>query len=301
METYWQWVNTYQTYLIIKNMVSVNETRLSLVRKSFFNGERPAIDTIEALAQLQSFQTRENESWFEFQNAGLQLSAFLWNNNNAPYYLPESVIPQGGWENETNISEFNLQLMDLLQTAEKNHPALQLYNFKLDVLTIERKLKFQDLLPKLDFRYNQLGKSYDLLKTTTAGPLFENNFQYGLKFEMPLRWNTARGNFKQAKLKIENTRLDQQQKSLEIQLKVKSYFNSYINLKKQIALQSLTYENYKKLVKAEEIRFFNGESSLFLINTRENKALEAQEKLIALKTKYFKTIYALQWSAGLLQ
>ena len=59
--------------------------------------------------------------------------------------------------------------------------------------------------------------------------------------------------------------------------------------------------NYKQLVKAEETRLINGESNLFLINTRENKMLEAQEKLIELQTKYFKSIYALQWSAGLLQ
>jgi outer membrane protein TolC len=54
------------------------------------------------------------------------------------------------------------------------------------------------------------------------------------------------------------------------------------------------------LVQAEEAKLESGESSLFLINTRENKALEAQQKLLELRTKYFKTIYALQWSAGLL-
>ena len=41
-------------------------------------------------------------------------------------------------------------------------------------------------------------------------------------------------------------------------------------------------------------------NSLFLINSRENKALEALEKLIELKTKFAKTVYALQGSAGLL-
>ena len=58
------------------------------------------------------------------------------------------------------------------------------------------------------------------------------------------------------------------------------------------------YENYQLLVKSEETRLLNGESSLFLVNSRENKALEALEKLIDLKTKYFKTIYAIKWSAG---
>ena len=50
----------------------------------------------------------------------------------------------------------------------------------------------------------------------------------------------------------------------------------------------------------EEVRFKNGESSLFLINSRENKALESLEKLIENKVKLYKTIFALQWSAGLL-
>jgi outer membrane protein TolC len=301
VEAYWLWVKAYQTYVVVKNNVTINEKRLELVRKSYSNGERPAIDTVEALAQLQSFQYLQNQNWVAFQNAGLQLTAFLWKNNNEPYELPETVLPQDGWENETNINNFSLVLNDLLTVAYRNHPDLQLYRYKLDVLAIDKKLKFQDLLPKVNFRYNQLGKGYDILKTSTTGPLFENNFQYGLKFEMPLRLSQGRGAYKQAQLKIQETQLDQNQKRVQIQLKVKSYFNEFINLKNQIALQSSTYENYKKLVKAEETRFFNGESSLFLINSRENKALEALEKLIELKTKYYKTIYALQWSAGLLR
>ncbi|MBK6273622.1 MAG: hypothetical protein IPF58_02525 [Saprospirales bacterium] len=43
----------------------------------------------------------------------------------------------------------------------------------------------------------------------------------------------------------------------------------------------------------------NGESSLFLINARQNKVIEAQLKLIELKTKYLEynaTIFLLQAS-----
>jgi hypothetical protein len=47
-------------------------------------------------------------------------------------------------------------------------------------------------------------------------------------------------------------------------------------------------------------RFTLQSKSLFLIKSGENKALEALEKLIELKTKFAKTVYALQGSAGLL-
>ena len=71
-------------------------------------------------------------------------------------------------------------------------------------------------------------------------------------------------------------------------------------LKKQIQTQEKALSNYQALVKAEETRFAQGESSLFLINSRETKAMEAAEKLTELKAYLFKTIYALQASAGVL-
>ena len=301
IEAYWLWVKAYQTYNVVKNNVAINEKRVALVKKSYINGERPAIDTVEALTQLQSFQYQQNVYALEFKNAGLQLSAYLWKENNEPYILPENIVPESNWENETSINNFNVVLTALLDIADKNHPELQLYNYKLDALAIDKKLKFQELLPKIDFRYNQLGKNNDLLKTISTGPLFENNFQYGLKFEIPLRLSQGRADYKKAILKIEETTLNQNQKKLYIQLKIKSYYNEWLTLKQQISLYSNTYNNYQQLVRAEETRLFNGESSLFLVNSRENKALEALEKLIELKTKYYKTIYALQWSAGLLR
>jgi outer membrane protein TolC len=192
-------------------------------------------------------------------------------------------------------------LANLLQVAETRHPSLLNYQNKLDVLQIDKKLKFQELLPKLDLQYNFLGKGYNTLESVSKAPLFQNNFQYGLKFEMPVRLSQGRSAYRLAKLKIEETDLDRIQKRQRITMKVKYYFTEMSMLKKQIELQSNNYNNYQRLVRAEEIRFENGESSLFLINSRENKALEALQKLIELKTKYYKSVYALQWSAGLLR
>lgn len=297
MEHYWQWVNAYQSYVIMNNNLSINKTRLELIKKTFINGERPAIDTIEAITQLQSFEYRKNEYWLAFQNAGLALSAYLWKSNNEPYYLPENVIPQTGWENEMNLANFNLVLADLLNTAE-NNPTIVQYKSKIDVSVVDKRLKFQELLPKIDLNYNHLNKDY---AWNNEGLLLNNNYQYGIKFEMPLFLSEGRGEYRMAKLKLESSKLDLNLKQQQVEIKVKQYFNEYVNLKKQIILQSAAYSNYTQLLKAEETRFFNGESSLFLINSRESKALEAQEKLIELKTKYYKTIYGLQWSAGLLQ
>jgi hypothetical protein len=44
-----------------------------------------------------------------------------------------------------------------------------------------------------------------------------------------------------------------------------------------------------------------GESSLFLLNTRENKVLESMQKLAELKTKFFKSYRAVAWASGQLR
>ncbi|WP_031527720.1 TolC family protein [Dyadobacter crusticola] len=300
MNAYWQWVNSYNLYLIMQANVAINAQRLDFVRKSLLNGERAAIDTIETLAQLQSFQYQQNQYLLEFRNAGLQLSAFLWQDTGDPYTLPETITPSADWDNEENIEDFDLNLNSLLSAATQAHPELQSYDFKLRALDINKKLKFQELLPKADFRYNHLSKGYNALASAGEAAIFDNNYQYGFKFEIPLRLSAGRGEYKMARLKIEETRLGQMQKQLDLQIKVRQYHNELNVLREQIKLQTLNYANYQQLVQAEETRFGNGESSLFLINSRENKALEARQKLIELKTKYYKTAYALQWSAGLL-
>ncbi len=299
LHTYWQWVQQYQVMEVVRNAVAVNEKRLELVRIAFRQGDRPAIDTTEALAQLQSFRYAQNEAELNFYNAGLDLSLFLWQENNEPYNLPASVIPDSD-RKQINIALQTMPLTEeLLPIARKNHPDLLQYKYQLDALAIERKLKFQELLPTVNFRYNQLGRGYDIVKTAT-NPILENDYQYGITIGIPLRFSQGRGEYRKAKLQIQETELSRNQKNLEVENKVKALHKELKTLQQQVLLQQQQYLNYLTLQRGEETRFFNGESSLFLVNSRETKTLEASQKLVELETNYFKTAIRLQWAAGIL-
>lgn len=300
IEHYWNWVKAYQTYQIYKQVEQVNKERFQLVKKSYLNGERPAIDTIEAMAQWQSITIKKESEKLKFINAGVQLSAYLWTANENPYEISQNLIPNEAWLNEVNLKNFNLNLTDLCQTANKNHPYLLAYQYKIESLEVNQRLKFQELLPKVDYQYNQLGKKDHIFNTATQFPLYQNNFQYGLKVEIPLRFSQGRSEYKLAKFKIKEVQYDIDMKQLEIQNKIEMYYNQYQTLKSQVDMQLSNLTMYNTLVSAEMTRYQNGESTLFLINSRENKALESQEKWIEYQTQYFKTLYSVQWSAGLL-
>lgn len=298
---YWNWVKEYQLYSVISNVVDINSQRFELVKIAFRQGDRPAIDTIEALAQLQSFQYQQSESLMRFKNATVELSNFLWLENDAGYQLSEDVIPENKW-NEQDIPGQQIQLLDeLLYTASLTHPKLKSYNSKLQMLDIEKKLKFQSLLPAINLRTNLLTKGYDVFKGFGKPGFYENNNKFGIEIGIPLRLSEGRGGYRLAKLKIEETNFDVLLKRREIENKIRYYYNELQGLQQQVKIYAAAYKNYQTLFRGEDVRFKSGESSLFLLNSRENKQLEALQKLVDLKTKYYKTRQALLWAAGLLR
>lgn len=299
-ETYWYWVRDYEVYNILTNAVSVNETRLRLIKIGFAQGDRPAIDTTEALAQLQSFQLARNEAYLNFRNSGLMLSNFMWTPGNSAYYLSETVIPDSSWRT-LNIIGTQLPVLDsLISIARNEHPKLASFNFKLQMLDIERSLKFQNLLPLLNVRYNILNTGYNVLEDASAA-LYRNNYKFGVDFGLPLRLSQGRGEYRAARIKIEETNLDVVQARLAIDNMVKFYFNELATLQLQVRIAEDNLQNYQRLFRGEDLRFRVGESSLFILNSRENKVLESMQKLAELKTKFFKSYRSVTWASGQLR
>ena len=299
-DAYWQWVNTYETFQILADAVRVNEQRLSLIRLGYQQGERPAIDTTEALTQLQSFELAREQARLEWRNSTFMLSNYLWSAASVPVELPETVVPDKRWQ-IPSIPNATLPVMqELLQQARAEHPKLNMYGFKLDMLEVEKRLKFQNLLPTANVSYNFLSKGYNIWNNPNAA-LFSNNFKYGLEIGLPLRLSQGRGEYRAAKIKIQETRLDLAQERLAIDNKIQSYFNELSLLRQQVVIAEKAFANHQRLFNGEDLRFKAGESSLFLLNARENKVLEARQKLVQLKTKFYKAYRAVGWAAGQLR
>lgn len=296
-EVYWKWVAANQVYNVLTNAVEFNQKRFEFVKLAYQSGDRAAIDTTEALSQLQAIQTIQAQAWAELQQQRLFLSNFMWNEAGDPYELLPEVKPDPSW----NIVEINVYpLPDVDQSisiASTAHPKLLGLGFKQRVLEVDKRLKFQGLLPTLDLKYNFLNQGYATPKFFTQ-PLLENNYRYGIQFGLPLFQREARGEYRAAKIKLADLDYTQQQTQLQIVNKVKATFNELLALQSQVLLYQGNVQNLQKLLKAEEAKFEIGESSMFLVNTRETKLLESQQKLAELKAKFFTKILAVQWASG---
>lgn len=290
--TYWEWVKNFEIYRLQQKAVAINKSRLELTKKTYEFGERPAIDTVEAASQLQSFQLQERDAFLNFVKSTQDLQLFLWKDNQEMYDMTAMIYPADNTANSEAFSNFEMLVQTMDTQNPDRHLSVLYYFQKGNILESERRLKWQSFLPKLDFTYNFFNKENyraDYL------PLFDNNFQYGLKLEIPLFQREAKANYQIAKLKIEQNALDTQVKKREIEIKIQTYKNEIMNYHSQIDIARNNLTNYQRLLQAEEIRYSNGESSLFLINSRENKMIDAQEKFILLNNKFLKSYNKLKW------
>ena len=133
-----------------------------------------------------------------------------------------------------------------------------------------------------------------------GGAVLTNDIKWGVNFSYPLLNRKARGDLQATEIKIVQTDYEIRQKRLTIENKVRQYANELNNLNIQITLYRSTTANYRTLLDAENERFTFGESSVFLVNTREQRWLDAQIKYLKLLSEYRKAEAGLQWSAGAL-
>jgi outer membrane protein TolC len=294
---YWQWAGAYQLFSIYRKYHQISTERLRLVRIAFDNGDRALMDTVEAMTQVLNYEAQMTDAQQKINTAGLELSNYLWLENDSAYQLPTQFFP----DTIQFVMFVNDQSLDaLINRSTNENPSLKAYTFKLEALDVERKLKFQSMLPMVNVKANLLNSGYNVIKGID-GNFLQNNYKWGIDVKLPLFLREGRGDYNKSKLKIQETNLEFNAKKWETENKIRNYYNEANLLQVQIKSVQSAYNGYQTLFKAENLKFYNGESSLFLVNSRESKLIETAEKLVNLRVKYFKAKYAAEWAAGLLK
>ena len=292
-KTYWNWQLAYCNLQVLKSAISVAQDRFDAVKKTSELGERPYIDTVEANIQFQERLLSYQQSQLEYQTQSLLLSNYLWMENNIPLELSEKTIPEA---KSTDFKyNYDVAIYDsLFDNQIKNHPTLKIYQYKLQQLEIDKKVKQDKLKPNLNLNYNPLFNPDNL----DFGNF--SNYKWGFSFGFPLFLRKERGELKMAKIKIQNTQYENMNKQTELINKTKSVLNELKGVIKQNDLYENTVKSYEKLWLAEKTLFDSGESSLFIINSREMSYINSQLKLNELFVKQKKAALELNFSLGIL-
>jgi len=277
---YFNWKKNYEEYQLYKTYNSIAQIRYKGIVTLIEQGDKPAIDSIEAGIVVKTRLLNLEDSQLKLTKAKLELSNFLWLENNIPLELSDDIIPEKNLE-ET-IQE-TLKTNDLLNSDFnlENHPKIEALQSKIDILTVDRKLKSNMLLPKIDIGYSYLS---DPLSNNFN---LKNDYKIGLDFSFPLFLRKERGYLKISKFKIQETEFTLDLEKVQLTNKINAQKTEIQSLEKQQKIISKLVTDYQSMLQSEERLFSFGESSIFLINTRENSLVTAQLSKISLQNRYY--------------
>ena len=281
--SYFNWLKTYNEKRVYDEFLNNADIRFKATKRAFIEGEKPAIDTTEAKIFLNSRKLNLEKARIKLIKSSLELSNFLWLNNNTPVELQNNIIPDVNAVNSIDTT-FNIALFNNANFDINNHPKIRSLEFKIKSLNIDRKLKMNNLLPKLDVEYNFLTQNRNQINSLNT-----ENYKAGINFKLPLFLRKERGDYKLAKIKLQDTKYENEVARITIKNKVNAIQQELESFTTQNDLTEDIVRDYRTLLKAEDRKFFLGESSLFLVNYREVKLIDAKLKAISLENSFFKT------------
>lgn len=276
---YFNWKRNFDEVKLYETYSTNAQIRFKGIKELIKQGDKPAIDSIEAGIIVKNRLLSLEDSQLKLTKAKLELSNFLWIENNIPVELSDSLFPEA--KLDKTIRE-TLKTNELLSADFSiiNHPKINSLARKIEILNVDKRLKSNMLLPKIDVGYSYLSdpryfQDYNF-----------NDYKVGMNFYFPLFLRKERGGLKLAKFKIQEAEFALSLEKVQVSNKLNAQKIEIESLIKQRNLIDGLVNDNRAMLLSEERLFTFGESSLFLINTRENNLVTAQLAAIVLENRF---------------
>lgn len=278
-EAYFEWRKSFNEAELYKRYLGFASTRFKGVKKLIEVGDSPAIDSVEARITVRNRELNVENGNLKLTKAKLNLSNYLWIEN-VPVEVDDTVKPELNLMDTLEETLKTSAMMVSVETLEA-HPKIQALETKLSMLEINRQLKANLLLPKVNVGYNYISEPvyFDSFNT--------DDYKFNIDFSIPIFLRKERGNLKVAKLKIQDLKFDIDQQRLELKNKIKAQQTEIASLKRQKNVIDNLVKDYVTMLSSEEKLFSFGESSIFLMNSRENNLVSAKLSQISIENQFY--------------
>jgi len=279
---YLNWSLSAELLFVQENALEISNEQFEFVRQVFEGGDRPAIDTVEAFLQVQNRQFQLLEAQNMIFSAQQILSNFLWDDEGNPLVPAQAMLPESlaALEEDFGTVQDSFLLWD--QSLVEMHPELEIKRLGIEALGIEKRTAISNTLPQLDLKYSSLSPGIANADLQAIGI---NDRMFGVGIKYPLLLRKERAKLLAVNIKRLEKTLDLDVKQLSLRNKLNEQVFAFETNAQQAALYTQMTQNYSTLLESEKTKFAIGESSVFLLNSRENKLFDAQSKLYETRAK----------------
>ena len=294
---YGEWYEAWRRRALTNEAVALADFRLRAVRSRVLQGDAAAIDTIEARLELQRRTVQQLEASVDYRNATIVIEGLLWSERGEPVSLDSLAVPSlAGLEahpiDSTSVARW-------LTVAEQRHPSVRKVMAKVRQAEAERLFAAQQVwVPTAELTYAPLGDRDGGVSALGDALGGSSDAKFGGAFKLPLLALKERGKWGAASGKLEQQRFELALVRRDITIAVHTAANDLTALDSLLQLQRQAVVQSRLLRDGEQRKFENGESTLFLVNTRERQVIDEEVKRIALEAKYAAARAALAVAIG---
>lgn len=274
---------------VFSEAVALSEERLLGLKANFESGDGPAVDTLEAYINVISRKGDLAESKMMFNQSLNYLASFLWDENGQAIAFDKRVRPSA-LDLESMQSEL-IGISTQLEVIIASHPELLQYQIKKDFMDLEIRTNNEELKPVLNLKY------MPIIDIANPNQIKVDDFKIGFEAGYNIRNRKAKAKLRLSEIKKENINYDMLNKQMLLEVKLRNKIDNQSFYLEQMALQTTAGEGSRTLLELEKTKFQIGESSVFLLNSRELKYLENRKKIVELKNKLLQNLFQLKWNA----
>lgn len=272
IKAYWQWVGSGFQLQTFKHLLHLAQKRQAAIIKQAELGDLPKLAIVENQQIIMQRQQLVNQGTLLFEQSAVALSIYYRDQKGQPLIPSVKQLPKAMIIRETR----RIKNLSHIRGALIRHPAIRKLERYYQIIKLKQNLAKNDLLPNLD-AMAYTSKQYG----TGADPkLLPQAAMIGVHFKFPLYQREAKG-------KIISTTSELRQIVTEKKLLYEQLNNQLSNLlialriyHQQISLLNKELQLARQVEAGEAKKFHEGDSTLFLVNQREQTTAQVQLNLI---------------------
>jgi outer membrane protein TolC len=282
-KAYLEWQSNYTRRSIQEESADIARQLYLNTVQSFLNGDKPAIDTIEALVNYRNRQQGLIQINQELLISRQRLNNYLWMQGQVPLELEEEIVPEDLDDEEWEAMAQTIRLDPIANIV--SNPQLQMFVLRERQLELDRRLAKENLKPVANVNFSLLTRGDN--DNTFINYDF-NDYKVGVDFYYPLFTRKERGQLKLTELSLQENNLEAKTATEMLENQILNLIAMEDNMGEQLSIIGENVDDYRELLNAEIEKFSIGESSVFLLNYREFSLLDIRVKQIDTVEKLLK-------------
>ncbi len=281
---YWDWVAAGRRLMIAKALLDVAQARDSILTEAVRLGALPQFEQLDN--QRLVLQRRNNvvEAQRAIENAAIELSLFLRDDQGKPRLAEESQLPlafpdPGALE--------DAQLLADLEAAQARRPDIMRLIFQRNQVEIDRRLAQNQRLPSVDL-------FTEYVRELGTGPVKRgpNDVRAGIIFELPFQRRQAKGRVQAAEARMKQ--IDQREtfQRDQVTAEVRDAASAVRAAYERSRVLHEELRITRQVEEAERTRYELGDSTLFVLNQREQSTAEAAVREANALADYYRAFAA---------